>query len=1027
MTTHCIQASIGPATDFPSHLGLPELFRQNLEPYLNKTAVRHGMRTISFGELDLQADQWASWFVRLGVRHEEPVGLMLEPGIDQVMLQLAIVRAGGTCVPLDPAQPDTRLTGMLAELDCRILVTRARWQSRLPVESVLTTEQVPPQVERIVLPAGHGLQRTHVLHTSGSTGKPKAVEIVGRGVSRLVLNQMFAPLHAEDVIAAISNPTFDASLFEIWGALLNKATLVIFSKQDVVDPSALREGLRVNRITSLCITTALFNLTAMAFPDAFKGLRNVLVGGEAANAHAMRQVLLHSAPGNLRNAYGPTENTTYSLSYKITHDLEGHGSVSIGSAIDNTQAYILDENFRPVQGDAVGELFLGGDGLARGYWNQADLTAERFRMLTIEAGKEPVRLYRTGDLARFRQDGLVEFLGRRDQQIKLHGYRIELEEIEAVLLDSGTLKGAVVDVIRPESELAEPYLLAYVVPAEPDQFDAARTAAYLAERLPAYMLPRIEQVDSIPLNPNGKADRVALKTRRARLLQDEQPVWQGADALQAQLVHIWKTALDLVQVDPYGHFFELGGTSLKAARLVLEVGREFDLVLPVQALYEHATLDGLTRYLRDRLERGAGLELVDDITPMQRDALLADGLVPLGGPVIDWMAAEEGRVFVTGATGFLGAFFLADLLAQDHVTQIACLVRADSVQVGLARIQANMAEYGLWSEKHAQRLQVYPGNLADPFLGLGQTVFAELAHRSSVVFHLGAHVDYTQPYAAHRPANVLGTVHVLNFANTGRRKPLHYVSSIAAYGPTGFFTGIKELREDEPLEPHLHALKYDMGYSQSQWVAERLVWSAQAKGMPIAVYRPGFIMGDSRRGHGNTKDFVARLIKGCVMLGAYPILPAQSKEFVSVDFVSHALLNISKASGNLGKAYNLVPQQDDETVDLGGLFDLVNHSGYSLQPLPYGDWVARLEQDRSLEANPLLPLVPMLKEPVYGELTRWELYEGTPAYRSDNVRAALGPGVCSGTLDRTLLRHYLNSWEQRGFLEPRRPRHTDPV
>lgn len=181
-------------------------------------------------------------------------------------------------------------------------------------------------------------------------------------------------------------------------------------------------------------------------------------------------------------------------------------------------------------------------------------------------------------------------------------------------------------------------------------------------------------------------------------------------------------------------------------------------------------------------------------------------------------------------------------------------------------------------------------------------------------------------------------------------------------------------------------------------------------------------MGDSRRGHGNTKDFVARLIKGCVMLGAYPVFPDQSKEFISVDFVSHALLAIAKDPANLGRAYHLVPQDDEQAVDLHGLFNLLGQFGYPLQALPYSDWVARLEQDRFLQENPLLPLLPMLKEPVYGELTRWELYEGMPRYRSDNVRSVLGPDVRSGTLDADLLKQYLDSWEQRGFLV--RPRRT---
>lgn len=1014
-------SSQGVHTPYPFTGSLDSIFRLQAAQHPAKPAVIFGSQTITYAALDQQASAWAKLFQDHQLLPEEPVALLLDSGIDQIAVQLGVLRAGGSCVPLDPAQPDAHLNDMLADLETRLLVTTAQWQERLNVDHILLTDSPPADIhfKPVVTNAQH---RTHFLHTSGTTGRPKAVEIEALNILRLAFNRDFSPLSADDVWAHISNPTFDASLYEIYGALLNGASLVVIPKQTLIDPYAFREVIRNRNITAMCITTALFNLTALALPDAFTGVHHVLVGGEAANAHALREVLAHSGVKNLRNAYGPTESTVYATSLHIVPGLlDGKNTVSIGRAIDNTQVFILDEQQRPVTGVQTGEIYLAGDGLARGYWKQDALNQQRFVTLSLAADQPPVRLYRTGDLASWNRDGTIEYLGRADNQIKLRGHRIELQEIETVLLSGGTLDGAVVDYIRPQIGEAEGYLLAYVVAADDAGFDPELLNNDLKSRLPVWMLPRIRQVPFIPLNPNGKADRRALKSL---YVDDVAPVEHSADeeeTLSGKIARIWRDVLGIHSLTPEDHFFQVGGSSLQAASLVLELKRRLAFDLPIRTLYEHPHLKDFSSFVQNWSVNQAGLQVTDTVAALREDARLADQIIARPNEVTDWLAADEGRIFVTGVTGFLGAFFLHDLLHTAGVQTVACLVRADNQHDGLARIRDNLDAYGLWNETFSARIRVLIGNLGDETLGLGAQGFAELANWASVIFHLGAHVNYTQPYEFHREANVQGTLNILNLANTGRGKGVHYVSSIAAYGPTGFFTGTTELYEEEPLDFHLQSQKYDTGYSQSQWVAEQLVWAAKERGLSVVVYRPGFIMGDSQQGIGNHKDFVARLIKGCILLGAFPRLEKQKKEFITVDYVSGTILTIAKNPQHYGHAYNLVPLHARDSVSVLELHAMLEQSGYALELLPYSRWVQRLAAHSTLSDNPLLPLVPMLQEPVFGALTRWEVYENMPVYRTDNVRQVLGADAHCPTMNQALLDRYLQSWRASGFL-PAQPR-----
>jgi thioester reductase-like protein len=301
-------------------------------------------------------------------------------------------------------------------------------------------------------------------------------------------------------------------------------------------------------------------------------------------------------------------------------------------------------------------------------------------------------------------------------------------------------------------------------------------------------------------------------------------------------------------------------------------------------------------------------------------------------------------------------------------------------------------------------------------LGLGER-FAELAARIDVVFHLGANVNYIEPYSAHKEANVSGTINVLRRVTTCRTKSLHFASTIAAFGPAGLLESTLVVYEDDAMEHYLAGLKFDSGYSQSKWIAEQLVREAQLRGIPVSVYRPWFIMGDNRTGAGNQNDFVARLVKGCFAIGAHPTLPRQGKQFVPVDYVSAAMVRIASRDANLSRAYYLVPPADAAQVDLIGYFELLGRCGYPLEALSYARWVKRLSDDSELNHNALTPLVAMLAEPVYGQLTRWEGHEGMSTYDTSNTARALreAGGITYPPLSQVLLKRYLDYWTRIGF------------
>jgi acyl-coenzyme A synthetase/AMP-(fatty) acid ligase len=442
------------------------------------------------------------------------------------------------------------------------------------------------------------------MYTSGSTGRPKGISIPHRAVTRLVVNTDYVSLGVGDRIAQAANASFDAATFEIWGALLNGGTVVGIPKSVLLSVDDLATELTSRRITTMFLTTALFQQVAREKPMAFGGLRELLYGGEVCDPRLVARVLAHGGPQRLLHVYGPTESTTFATWHLVESVSDDLIRVPIGKPIANTTAYVLDADRRLVPPGVPGELYLGGDGLAAGYLEREELTAERFVRSPLHNDE---RLYRTGDLVRWTAEGTIEYLDRLDQQVKIRGFRIELPEVETALRTCAGVADAVV-LARPDPSGAK-RLVAYFTPKNGRRPDPAEIRAELCRLLPSYMTPSaIVTLDAFPLNPNGKIDRKALPDPSSEAgVAAQSAASEPAGELEQQITSIWKQVLERDSVGRHENFFDLGGHSLLITRVHAQVKSKLGLSVPIVDLFHHPTVASLAARLSGGMDAAEGL------------------------------------------------------------------------------------------------------------------------------------------------------------------------------------------------------------------------------------------------------------------------------------------------------------------------------------------------------------------------------------------------------------------------------------
>ncbi|MGE5291012.1 MAG: amino acid adenylation domain-containing protein [Micromonosporaceae bacterium] len=897
---------------------------------------------ISYRELDEWANRLAHKLRRAGAGPETPVAVIAERCAETVAALLAVLKAGAAYVPIDPANPPQRFHYLMRDCGARLLLAPERLGGVTPeaewevVFSDLAHASDAPATRPD--PVAEPDNAAYVIYTSGSTGEPKGVVVPHRQIVHSTLANSDLGRPSPACFLLLISFSFDASAVGLYWTLATGGQVVIPAPDELRDIRALRAVAARHRVTHLDCTPALYSLILGDDPSMLKTLRCAIVGGEVCPRELAERHYELLPECLLVNNYGPTETTVWATTATVTKGEPG-SPVPIGVAAPQTRTYVLGDGWEPVADREVGELYIGGAGVARGYHGRPGTTASKF--LPDPWSAEPgARMYRTGDRVRQMPDGSLEFRDRIDHQVKLRGYRIELGEVEQALAGHPDVAEAVADV---RSLGGTRVLAAWITPARDAAPGIDEIKSHIGRLLPDYMVPsRLMVIDELPRNVAGKVDR--------RQLPIPPTESAGADAdrpmtpLEAEVAELVTEILGTESVGPSDSIFDLGATSLHMSRLLLAIWSRFQVTVMLHNLFQLPTVAGIAQMV----QLGRRRELTGAVQTWTFDQLaaagvLADDIRADGLPSARWN--DPRNIFLTGATGYLGSFLVKELAERTDAT-IWCLVRAGSEAEGLDRIRSTMRRYLIWDDALERRLRPVTGDLAEPRFGLSAEAFVSLGRTIDVIFHSGALVNFLYPYSEVKAPNVDGTEQVLRLATTGTLKAVHHVSTIDVFldteHPRPFLENMKIIPRHVPE-----------GYARSKLVAEELVHIARERGIPCSVYRPGMMVSHTETGATQLNDFLLIEIKGLLEFGVVPDVHYMF-DAVSIDYPSRAIAHIALKDGSLGKNYHL---WNFEPVRVELIFEWIRSFGYTLDCASFETVIQHLVTVDP--GNAIFPLIPL--------------------------------------------------------------------
>jgi amino acid adenylation domain-containing protein len=600
---------------FDSWKSIADLFAERVRLHPEKTAVIFRDRQLSYRELDEQTSRWAAFLRTLGVGPEIVVAICARRSLEMMLAMVAVLKAGGAYLPLDPAFPAERIAFMLKDSGASVILTqhhlKPRFEAQPATVLALDLDPIPTvTVDTVSYSGDRGRSLAYLMYTSGSSGTPKGVMVENRNVVNFFTGMDRVVGGEPGVWLAVTSISFDISVLELLWTLTRGFTVLVQSDEDKLLSAgeySVPEQIRRHNVSHLQCTPSYARMLMRSLDalDAMKSLRKLLLGGETLPVSLANELSLNLT-AEIHNMYGPTETTVWSTSYKLARH---EASIPIGRPIANTTIFILDERLHPVTIGAMGELYIGGAGVTRGYWKRPELTAERF--VANPFGEEPDDLlYRTGDFASYRPDGVIDFHGRADHQIKIRGFRVELGEIESVLGLHPSVQE--VAVIARERKAGDPQLVAYVVLKPGRNSDAKDLQGHARQRLPEYMAPTaVAFLEALPTTPNGKIDRKSLPDPSLTTAAAQRS-GTSASELEKEIAAVWQEVLGLETVGLHHNLFDLGATSLTVAEAAASLRYILKRNLRLTDLFAYPTISAFAAYLSHNDEpRGAAASGAD--------------------------------------------------------------------------------------------------------------------------------------------------------------------------------------------------------------------------------------------------------------------------------------------------------------------------------------------------------------------------------------------------------------------------------
>ncbi|WP_153065090.1 non-ribosomal peptide synthetase, partial [Mycobacterium avium] len=961
---------------------IPALFAAQVARTPDAAALTFQGRSMSYRELDEASNRLAHLLIEEGAGPGECVALLFSRSAEAIVSILAVLKTGAAYLPIDPALPAARIEFLLGDAEPVAVVTTAALRSRLDGCKPSVVDVDDPALAgqpSAALPVPSSDNIAYLIYTSGTTGVPKGVAVSHDNVAQLV-ESLHADLPEGGVWAQWHSLVFDVSVHEIWGALLHGGRLVVVPESVAASPDELHDLLVAEGVTVLSQTPS---AVGMLSPEGLDSTA-LVVAGEACPV----EIVDRWAPGRVMiNAYGPTEATVYAaMSTPLQPDT---GSAPIGSPVPRAALFVLDRWLRPAPPGVVGELYIAGHGVATGYARRSGLTASRF--VACPFGGPGARMYRTGDLVRWNQDGQLEYLGRADEQVKLRGYRIELGEVQAALAGLDGVEQAAV--IAREDRPGDKRLVGYITGTA----DPVGIRIQLAERLPAYMVPAaVVVLDALPLTVNGKLDKRALpapeyRKRGGEYIAPTNPTEETVAGIFARVLGMERVSID-------DSFFELGGDSLSAMRVIAETNTAVDGALSVRTLFDSQSVRALSQRITSGADAenaaGPGFAAVHGADAKEvyaRDLTLdkfLDATTLSTAPTLPGPSPEVRTVLLTGATGFLGRYLVLEWLEQlEQVDgKLICLVRARSDEEAWGRLEKtfNTGDPELlrhFQELAEEHLQVVAGDKGQANLGLDEQTWQQLADTVDLIVDSAAVVNGVLPYSELFTPNVGGTAELIRLALTTRKKPFAYVSTsdVGRQIEPSAFTEDADIRVISATR--VIDGSYANGYGNSKWAGEVLLREAHDLcGLPVSVFRSDMILADtSYAGQLNVTDIFTRMILSIVATGTAPKsfyrLDADGNrqrshfDALPVEFVAEAIAKLGAQVMDGFETYHVMNPHDDG-IGLDEYVDWLIEAGYPIERVDdFGEWLQRFETglrglpERQRQNSVLQMLLLLLRDP----------------------------------------------------------------
>lgn len=989
-----------------------KLIEQTASSYPEKIALIDDSIKITYQNLNESANQLARYLQHKDIKSGSKIGVCIPQSVNRIIAFLAILKTGASYLPIDSDLPQARINMMTADSGIDLILTSDSLLDKIktndttftPLDLLIENEafkQLPK--ENLLTPISPN-DPAYIIYTSGSTGIPKGVIIGHHSFSNFVQFQSdLLGLSSENITLQFASPSFDAAIIDIWTPLIKGASIYLYPNNKIVGEPLL-DFIVKNDIDTIPLLPPMV-LASLPHNRPIGKLKTIAIGGEACTENTVKNWYKKI---RLINSYGPTEATVAVSNYEFKTEINPR---IIGTAMPFASLLVLDENLNISDKGTVGELYIGGDQLAHGYLNRPDDTKKVFIPTPnwlLEQANYTETLYKTGDMVVLREDGNLEFYGRKDDQVKIRGYRIELAEIEHNISKLPQISQAALKVHKKENGL--PALVAFIqlhAQKEDETNSLQNIRAKLQQIMPAYMLPdKYIVIDKMPLTHAGKIDKAILEIPENQVKTSSTPKWKD-DNLTEIVKHIWKDLLSLTVIEDNDDFFELGGHSLLLAQLHTKLPEPIRNRISLPELYIFTTISAFVQEVEKRM-------LETEVSQKRKAEEMVNELIKDAELHIDFTVKEvpdpiilekPNSIFLTGVTGFVGSHLLEELLHHTNA-KIYCLVRAESPKEGLERIKQTFAKFKLpWSTKNDDRVMAMIGDLSLPLFGMNTENYEFITENIEVIYHSGSSVSYVQPYPLIKKSNIDGLHNVIDLAVTKKIKYLVLLSSMGVFSWGRPFTKKTWMYEDDSIDQNMAAVSRDLGYIKTKWVMESIAEKAKMKGLPIINFRLGFAVCHSTSGATVMNQWWGALIRSCVQLKSFPLVMGLKDELTTVDYMCKAITHISKKKEAVGLNFHLSPMAENDVSLTDFCAKMNEYYNINLEGMEYHQWLNQWKYDNNL---PIYPLLSLFTEDVHEGKSLVEAYENTYYYDRTNTKHFLADSNLNPPVfDKNLMTPYL--------------------